>query len=412
MRLMYVQTSTRFAGAERQGVMQIRGLADLGYEVIPVVGPGHWVCRELEAVGVHDYVFLPDFLKETDRPLSLPARIAESVRAVPSWTKACQQLYEVARARRVDAIIANVTRGWIVASPVAKRLGVPLLWRCGTRLTTNMQRFGLRVLSTLWRPDALLCNCRALGDEFEPIVGAPTYIVPNGVDTARFDPRRVAPRFRGQRGFGPDTLLVGVAARAVPEKGMDLLAEVLRRTAAEVPEVYLLIAGEGGCREYFEAYFREQGLGDRMAFLGHIDDVEAFYRSCDVVVLTSRARSREASSNALLEAMAMERPVVTTRVGGLAEIVEHGRQGFLVEDGDAATFAGHLIDLFHDPVLRRRMGAAGRATILEHHENLRVVERLSTVLSEVIPGVAAPPLRTLQVNRAPIPRARIQAHGD
>jgi len=112
--------------------------------------------------------------------------------------------------------------------------------------------------------------------------------------------------------------------------------------------------------------------------------VESFLASCDVVVLTSKSRSIEGSPNALLEAMAMERPIVATRVGGVAEVITDGVEGFLVGEVDGEAFAERLVRLLGDPGLRRQMGAAGRARVLAHHREGDVVATLAAMLHELI----------------------------
>jgi glycosyltransferase involved in cell wall biosynthesis len=107
-----------------------------------------------------------------------------------------------------------------------------------------------------------------------------------------------------------------------------------------------------------------------------------------VVILPSRAGSREASSNAVLEALAMERPVVATRVGDIAALVDDGRHGFVVPDGDAALLAERVITLLEDPVLRRRLGTAGRAAVVERYSEVRSGQLLAAILRDRFPDRA------------------------
>src|SRR5439155_24647977 len=115
---------------------------------------------------------------------------------------------------------------------------------------------------------------------------------------------------------------------------------------------------DGYRRAEFAARFPERGLDRHATFIGHVDEIESFYASCDVMILTSRSLPAEASSNALLGAMAMERPVVATRVAGLPEMIDDGREGWLVGESDAGGFAEKIALLLGDEALRRRMGRA------------------------------------------------------
>jgi glycosyltransferase involved in cell wall biosynthesis len=381
---MYVQPAEGFGGAERQGVLHIRRLAEHGVDVVPVVGPGETICRALEREGVTDYYFDKDLLHEADGPLSFFGELRDKAAAFRDWLRMQDRLVRLGRVREVDLVFASRAFGWVVASPAAHRLGVPLVWRGGSRPTSLGERLGLRALSRLWPPDALIANCEAVRTPLLPLVRPRvSYILPNGVDVDRFDPARVDGRFRRLPGLAPGAPIIGFSGRPAPEKGLELLAAVAGRLAHDVPDARLLLAGEFGYRSRYEDLFRRLGLARRATFLGHVEDVESFYASCDVIVLPSREHSIEGSPNAVLEAMAMERPIVATRVGGLPEVVTDGREGYLVPWDDAPGIAAALVRLLQAPELRRRMGAAGRAAVLARYSDRTVVQRLVGVLHAV-----------------------------
>jgi glycosyltransferase involved in cell wall biosynthesis len=391
VRILYILPAEGFGGAERQGVTHIRTLLELGFEVVPVVGPGKTICHALEREGVRDYVFMEDFLTESDRPLSLLEQIGGKLRAPQVWLSMQHRFQRLLEARAIELVFASRSYGWVVGSAAARKLGVPLIWRGGSRITSSMETAGVRFLGSLWPPDALVCNCEAVRRDLAPLLHCPSFIVPNGVDVHRFDPARVEPRLRTELGLPAEVPVVGLAARPAPEKGLELLAEVVGCAVRRVPNLRVLIGGEFGWRGYYQQLFDSLGLGQRVTFLGHLNDVECLYKSCDVMVLTSPERSIEGSPNALLEAMAMERPVVATRVGGLAETVEHGVDGFLVRHDDAAGFAHYLVALLERPELRLRLGQAGRAAVLRRHDDRAVALRLAALFREV--GAQAHPAR-------------------
>src|SRR5262249_36035301 len=158
-------------------------------------------------------------------------------------------------------------------------------------------------------------NCNVVDDAIGSRLGAPRYLLPNAVDTRTYAPG--SPLIaRTLLGLPPWVPLVGLAARPSPEKGFDMLARVVARVRARRPSAGFVVAGEFGWRARYEAGFRALGLRDAVRFLGHVDRTVDFFRAVDVAILTSHARSVEASPNALLEAMAVGRPVVSTAVGG------------------------------------------------------------------------------------------------
>jgi glycosyltransferase involved in cell wall biosynthesis len=388
MRILYIQPAEGFGGAERQGVVHIRRLLDLGHEVVPVVGPGAPICEALEREGVRDYVFVPDFVSQANTPRRTIDHIGNARSAARSWLSLHRRLDGLVRERHVQLVFASRPPAWIAGSSSARRAGLPLIWRGGSRITSAHEAVGLRLLARLWPPDALVTNCDAVRRDLAPALRCPAHILPNGVDLTRFDARRVAPRVRLQLGIDDRTPVVGLSARPAPGKGLEFLAEVVRAAAAEVSSLRLLVAGEFGWRAHYQSLFASLGLGDRVTFLGHVADIDNFYASCDIVVLASRRHSIEGSPNAVLEAMAMERPVVATHVGGLAETLHDGIEGYLVDPADSAGFARRLIDLCGDPSLRRRLGAAGRATVEREHDDRVVAERLAAICTAVAERVA------------------------
>ena len=143
----------------------------------------------------------------------------------------------------------------------------------------------------------------------------------------------------------------------------------------------LWIAGEGADRESLERISRRLGLADRVRFLGRRTDSPDLLAACDVFVLPSR---REGLGVASLEAMAAARPVVASRVGGLAEAVVHERTGLLVPPGDPRALGEALIRLLRDDALRERLGAAGPDRIAEGFAAEQMIEAYEKLYLEVL----------------------------
>jgi len=381
MKILYLQPAEAFGGAERQGVLHIRHLPDHGIDVVPVVGPGLPIVRALADAGVSRHVFFPHFPAATHRKMSAAGNLRHATEWMRAVRRSVDAFTHLAAVEAPDLIVANRTVGWAIAAPVSRRLGIPWVARAGSRPVHPLAPLGLLGLQLSFAPPvALLANCDAVRRDLEPWFHAPAFDLPNAVDVRRFDPAR-APADR------PAPLVVGIAARPAPEKGLGFLLEAVAEINRRVPEAVFLWAGAFGWQAHFEEQARRAGLGQALRFLGHVDDVAGFYAACDVVVLTSRRRSIEGSPNALLEAMAMERPVVATAVGGVPEIVRSGVEGILVGDRDVAGFVDAIETLLRQPLLRRRLGTAGRRRILERHAVPRVVGQLADILRSLVPSV-------------------------
>jgi glycosyltransferase involved in cell wall biosynthesis len=147
---------------------------------------------------------------------------------------------------------------------------------------------------------------------------------------------------------------------SLAEKGFDLALEALRALGERFPGARLRIAGDGAGRAALEERAAALGVADRVEFLGfvHPDRVLALMNESAVVLMPSRVP--EGFGLVALQAAQMARPVVATRVGGVAEVVAHGETGLLVAPGDAAGLARAVASLFDDPARAARMGRAAR----------------------------------------------------
>lgn len=200
-------------------------------------------------------------------------------------------------------------------------------------------------------------------------------VIPNGIDLSEFRPRDSG--FRNQEsGVTRDTLnpvrRVLTVARFRPEKGLDTFIDAARLALARVPDLEFALAGDGPLAADLRSRVQAANLGQRVRFLGLRDDVSDVLRAHDVFVLPSRS---EAFPNAVLEAMATALPIVATRVGGVPELIEHGKSGLLVAPGSAADLAAAIVDLALGPLYTRALGQRARADAEAHYSFDLMVRR-------------------------------------
>ena len=181
-------------------------------------------------------------------------------------------------------------------------------------------------------------------------------VIPNGIDLDAFRPTG-----RQESGFrNHDSALrrVVTVARFRPEKGLDTFIDAARLAVQRVPDLEFTLVGDGPLAGALEARVQSAGLSGRVRFLGLREDVADVLRDHDLFVLPSRS---EAFPNAVLEAMATGLPIVATRVGGVPEMVEHGRSGILVPPGRPEEIAGAIVGLARRPSYARALGRRARA---------------------------------------------------
>ncbi|HEY7025877.1 MAG TPA: glycosyltransferase [Candidatus Limnocylindrales bacterium] len=218
-------------------------------------------------------------------------------------------------------------------------------------------------------------------------------LIYNGVDLQRYEYTDACCTLPEEYGFAEGTPLVGVVARLEPEKGHKTLLEAWPLVLHRVPQAKLLVIGEGSQRATLEALAEDLDLlgercsGDRcvgtrrarpgaqVLFTGLRDDVPAVTAALDVAVLPSY---REAQGLALLEAMALRRPVVATNVGGVPEMVQDGITGLLVPPRDPVALGAAIARLLTDHPLADMLARSGHDFV---HANFSLDEMVRAIAS-------------------------------
>jgi glycosyltransferase involved in cell wall biosynthesis len=189
---------------------------------------------------------------------------------------------------------------------------------------------------------------------------------------------------RAELGCEPGTPLAGMLACLKPQKAPVDFVRVASRVVERVPNARFFIAGDGVLRPEVEAEIARCGLEGRFFLLGWRRDVRALLAASDVMVLTSL---HEGLPRALIQALAAGRPIVASRVDGVPEAVEEGRNGHVLEPGDVAGFAERLTSVMSNPGLARRMGEEGakRVAAFDWRRGVAELESLYDRLLEATP---------------------------
>ncbi|MDQ4125858.1 MAG: glycosyltransferase, partial [Actinomycetota bacterium] len=207
-------------------------------------------------------------------------------------------------------------------------------------------------------------------------------VVPNGVDAARFDAvESDTGAKRAELGIPRSAFVAGMLAQLRPEKNHAMLLRAAEHVAAERDDAFFLAIGGGEALRSLEEETAGRGLARRVRFLGMREDVPEVVAACDVGILCSFNRV-ETFPLSLLEMMAAGKPVVSTDVGAVREIVVEGETGFLVPVDDDRALAGRLLQLAEDPAERALMGEAARRRVTETFTLDAMVDRTLAALEE------------------------------
>jgi glycosyltransferase involved in cell wall biosynthesis len=211
-----------------------------------------------------------------------------------------------------------------------------------------------------------------------------TTIVRNGIHVDAFAAGAVerAPQWRQRMAHADGPVIVSVG-RLDRQKGFEYLIRAAVEVVRAVPSARFWIVGDGGLRARLERQIESLGLGQVVRLLGHQRDVSGIMAAADLVVLASLW---EPLGNVLLEAHALGRPVVATRVGGVPEIVRDGTTGLLVPPGDVAAFAQSILIMLGDPREAERMGARGRVHVAREFSAARFAAEAAAVYRKALGG--------------------------
>lgn len=205
-------------------------------------------------------------------------------------------------------------------------------------------------------------------------------VIHNGVDVAKFKlARKDRIRLFPEAGDGKLVVLVGNMHTDV--KGHPWLIAAAPAVLEQFPDTRFVLVGEGEQRSHFEKQVRDLGVLQSFLFLGRRSDIPEILASCDIAVLPSRA---EGLPNAVLEYMAAGLPVIASRVGGNAELVQDGVTGMLVPSEDSAALSAALLKLLSEPALAARLAQAGHEFTVRNFSFERLVQDLDALYTELL----------------------------
>jgi glycosyltransferase involved in cell wall biosynthesis len=206
------------------------------------------------------------------------------------------------------------------------------------------------------------------------------FSIPTGVSLAEFAPRQADPEGRARLRIPEGAFIFGTVAVLRSWKGHLYLLEALSRLVREGVPAYLVLVGEGPYRVVIEEKIAALKLQERVRFTGYQDEVAPYFAMMDAVVLASYAN--EGVPQALLQALAMARPVIGTQVGGIPEVIMPGKTGLLVPPRDPAAMAQAMRQVMEDPAMAQALGHRGREMVVEKFSREQMALAVEAVYDE------------------------------
>lgn len=299
----------------------------------------------------------------------------------PAW-RSIQLTVEVARLHQIDVLHAHMPKAHILAGLSGCLIHKPVV---ATLHGMNISSQELGITRAVG--SHLITNCQegytqalAMG-----VVAERINLVRNGVDTAVFTPDRTSQEFRNKIKVPQGTPLIGFVGRLEHEKGPDLFLRAVDQVHQVRPDVHFVIVGDGVMRNKLKEMCVHLGLDKHVHFAGWWTNTVDIYPALDFLVHTSRS---DGTSLVLLEAMSCECPTVGLAVGGVPEIIENEKTGFLAGAGDWEGIAFRIIQLIDQPDRLHSMKAAARDRVKQHFDVGRNTRRIAELIGHIaFPGV-------------------------
>lgn len=306
------------------------------------------------------------------------------IRKLPRGTESIVRAF---RRRRIRLIHARFGNAGVSLLRVKKRLGIPMLTSFhGFDLPKKRNRSDPyhRRLSILFR----------VGEKFtvpsrhmkHKLIrwGCPRNkikIMYSGIDLKRFPYYEREPRTEG-------VTVVGVG-RLHKKKGFRYLIKAFRRVAAAHPTARLIIVGDGEEKRKLRKMIRKSNLSSHIKLKGHVahNELTKLLRRADIFCLpsvTTKDGNQEGIPNSIKEAMATGLPIVSTKHGGIPELVEHEKEGLLVKERAPAELARSIIRLIESPELRAEFGKCGREKVERRFDAVKQVRRLEGIYRRLL----------------------------
>ncbi len=343
MRILFILPELKIGGAENQFIRLAEGLRQRG----------------------HDARILCAFVEGRYASWAREKKIPLQVLGASGWGPSLMnQLAQVFSDTAFDVVHTCVFSLHVFVGVPARKAGVPVILssRRGLELEQPLKLLWLEKAGNLF-VDHVIANADAVREHFkkrEHLSCSKISTIHNGIDLSEFQTGTGRQAIRREFNIPQDAPVVGTIANFSEYKGYPYLLEAANLVLKEMPAGRFLLVGDGPLLEKMKEIARKLEHGSRIIFAGSRRDSASFLDAFDVFIFSSLS---EGLPNVVMEAMAMQKPIVSTPAGGIPELLEHNATGLLVPFRDSKSMAEALLTLFKDPEKARRLGSAARAKV-------------------------------------------------
>jgi glycosyltransferase involved in cell wall biosynthesis len=216
-----------------------------------------------------------------------------------------------------------------------------------------------------------------------PGIGHKVTAIRNAISCDLFNVPEQRDSCRSELGLSPNALVIGYTGRIQKVKRIDLLLLAFASVLDQYPDARLILAGEGDLKPRLEMYATQLGISKAVIWAGFRKDIPRLLAAMDIYVQPS---INEGLSLSILEAMAAQKAVVATRVGGASEVIENEKTGMLVDPGSASNLAAAILYLFKHFEIRSKLANTARELVLRDFNTSRMANEYQQLYENLITG--------------------------
>jgi len=361
LNILHLDTEKTWRGGEAQVLHLASGLDAKGHRSIVVGQPDSPLLERASAKGLS----------------------VEAIRMPSEWSfRAVFEIGQVVKKHRIQVIHMHSSHACTLGGWAGRlnRIPVRVISR---RVDFSLRKNPLRHFKYQWGIDRILAISEGVRRVLieDGLDSKKINIVHSGIDLSLFDPDLSGAEGRAEFGIAANAPVIGCVAHFADHKGHRYLIDAAGKIVRERPDVQFLLIGEGKLKNGIENQVKKLGIRKNVIFTGFQKDVPRLLAAMDLVVLSSYL---EGLGTSLLDAMAMAKPVVGTRVGGIPEMIEEGENGMLVPPRDSGALSMAIIKMLDNKDKLKKMGRAGRKKVLNEFSAQAMVNKTEKVYQEIM----------------------------
>ncbi len=356
-------------GMKEHYITLVKGLKEKGFNVVALCNFEGLVMEELQDAGIEVYRF------------SLPGEVQPLLDTMRVW-----KIVRIAHKHDVDVVHCHGFKAGVLGRMGALLINRPKVYTMHNFILpmgTPIKKWTVQKLeqNLSRRTEEIIAVSHALKQDIIKNCQLPPNrikVIHNGIS---FPSHFSGPEVRRHLSLDKDVILVGTVARLIPSKGVDIFLEAIPMVVNVLKNIRFVVIGSGPYEEVLKKKAEALQLKNRVTFLGYVEPIWDYLDALDIFVLPTLS---EGLGLSILEAMAVGKPVIATRVGGIPEIISHGDNGDLVSPGSAKELADAILYLAATPRIRTDYGQRGYRHVRQHFTVHKMVERTADVLTRCI----------------------------